>query len=277
MLRSILPVLPIILLSQTAPRDGGGLSDDVMRQALECGTSLVTVMIHAVRTGEERGTDCLYYKAGIKNVIIAGDLHPADLPDTVFLFAGMSDDKLLVPGETYALFVTRDAPRSFMWSHRNVRLSARDAQQIGRIGMRARLLYAGTRVCEFRESEFEDVSEPSTLSPELKTACAGFRSRSGNRCEPAEVIGKSEIGTLLDDSKPFLSIRLYLPPRRQLSRPQILRLLGPPDVRAGYTYKWFCGRDTQDRAGVLNIHFTPKNGVRTLRYCHEPLDYWVEE
>jgi hypothetical protein len=270
----------ILLLAQVASgRAEEGFSDDVLRQALAGGRSLVAVRILGVRA-EQKGKVTFYsYSARVQQVIIAGDLAPEDIPDPVDLYAGASCGQALTVGADYALFIVRDAPRFFAWAHRDdvARLGADADQVLEPLARRAGRIYTGMQLKTFREEEVQSPADLPALAERLRAACADFRSHPENRCASARIIAESDLGSRPDESRRFASTVRYLSPQVALTRAQVLHLLGKPTVKLGYTYRWFCGRVAEGQAGVLTVGFDPQGLVRRLVYGDEPLRRWTIE
>ena len=275
--RTGLTVILTLLLSHLTSYADEELSDTVLHHALETGRSFVSVVILGIQTEEERGIRFYYYEAEVRKVMIAGDVAPSDVKKPIGLFAGTSYGEALTVGAAYALFVTKDAPCFFSWAHRGdvVRLASDDAKSLRQLERRAINVYAKTQLKQFRDLQDEKAVDPLLLPGGLKEACVDFRLHQGSRCESAEAIWKSDLGSRRDESRPWSSWISYLPPKVPLSRAQILQLLGKPTIKLGYTYKWFCGNDARGRAGVLAVRFNTQSTVDTLVYGGEPLNQWV--
>ncbi|MBA7702527.1 hypothetical protein ES703_111296 [subsurface metagenome] len=128
---------------------------------------------------------------------------------------------------------------------------------------------------KFRE-EIATGEATTLLLPEgIISLCESFRTNPVNRAKVAKKICESELGSKLDDSKPFLSYHVYLPPKIILSREQILSLFGKPRLKLGWTYLWFCGRDknttdSEKYVGIVSVTFDKfEKVVRLLYYTQE--------
>jgi hypothetical protein len=177
------------------------------------------------------------------------------------------------------LFVTKSAPHFFSWVQRDhvIEMGPESRWSLKQVEEQALRLYMESPLHKFREGKTKAGGPLPPIPESLKATCAEFRDLKSERCELARTIWKSSIASPRDESRPWVSFISYFTPKIQLSRAQVLQLLGEPTVKLGYTYRWFCGRDTRGRAGVLRAVFESEDLLRTLVYSAEPLDHWREK
>lgn len=256
------------------PKDGC-FSESILIDAFEKGRSLVVAEILSVY--EEKHTDFHCYTAKVMRPIILGDLTKNDMLDALELFAGASYGSALKPGSTYALFITKDCPYHFSWAHRDdvIKVDISEKENLQALIEAADRAYAKASIREFRKGKGPEKVELPALPEKIISLCESFRANPINRAEFAKRIYESDIGSKLDDSTPFLSYRVYLPPKIVLSREQMVFLLGKPTQKCGWTYHWFCGQDKsvavpEKYVGILSVTFDKsENGIRVLYDTHQ--------
>jgi len=248
-------------------------SEATLERALESGCSLVVAEIREAYAKEQMH----YYKARIIRTIVAGDLQKEEayhLPD---LFAGASYGAALKPGSHYAMFISRDCPCEFAWSLRDdvVEWDTSDEDAIRRLVEVSDRVYAKTAVRRFRRTKPWAYTKPPDLPDGLDTLCKQFREQPGRQAEAGSKIAESDLGSRVDESRPFSSQRTYLAPEISLSREQVLSLLGEPTWKNGWTYSWRCDYYTRaqggaDQVGVLSTTFDPNE--RAVRVLYDMYD-----
>lgn len=249
--------------------------ETVLNNAFEKGCSLVITEI----LKQEDHYSFYYYKAKLIQPVILGDLSEEDFREPIELFAGASYGNTLVIGSTYALFVTKDAPFFFCWGYRdNVqKIDLNDKQEVSTFISEAEQVYEKTSISKFRNIPIKVPSVIPDIPEALRKMCDEFRKKENNRVELARNIYQSDLGSHLDESKPWSSIAIYLPPKILLSRSQVLYLLGNPTLKIGRTYHWFCGRDETDSSedvGVLIGVFDHDENLITLIYNTNKMLKW---
>jgi hypothetical protein len=211
-------------------------------------------------------------------LIVPGDLTDADVAQPIELYAGASYGDALKVGRSYVLFVTKDAPFFFTWAHRDdvAEVKQEDNEAVAQLAARAKMIYAKTPLREFRDALEKTESDPEGIPDAVLVACKSFRGRPEDRCESARAIWESDLGSRRD-SPSVSSIGRFLPPKVSLPRSILLGLLGEPDIKVGYCYRWYCGEDTAGQAGVLSTVFMPNGTVATLVYGGERLEHWIRQ
>lgn len=254
---------------------GGMFSESVLIDAFEKGRSLVIAEILSVRKG--KSTNLYFYRVKVTRPIILGDLTKNDMQDALELFAGTSYGSALKPGSTYALFITKDCPYHFSWANRDdvIKVDISEKENLQALIEAADRAYAKASIRKFRKGKAPEKVELLALPEKIISLCESFRTNPINRAEFAKRIYESDIGSKLDDSTPFLSYHVYLPPKIILSREQILSLFGKPRLKLGWTYLWFCGRDkntpdSEKYVGIVSVTFDKfEKVVRLLYYTQE--------
>lgn len=266
-------------LSLTCMSEVNSLSDTALLDALEKGRSLMHVDILSVQKTVEERTAFYSYRAAVRALIVPGDLTDADVADPIELFAGASYGGTLRVGGSYLVFVTKDAPYSFCWAHRGdvVEVPQEDRDAVAQVATQARRIYTKTDLREFRNADAKAAGYSPAIPDTILSICKKFKSRPKDRCESAKAIWESDIGSHRDESRPWSSTTIFLPPRIPLARANLLDLLGETDIKVGYCYKWYCGEDTDGHAGVLSVVFRPSETVATLVYGGERLEYWIRQ
>lgn len=252
-------------------------SDEVLVNAFEKGSSLAFARILSVR--EEQGTRMYFYKVRLIDLIVPGDLSPRDIEEPIELFAGASYGSALKVGTDYAIFVTKDAPYYFSWTHRDsvIKLGVIDPSFMMQFMTKTQYVYGETCLCQFRKNKSDDKIKLPPLSRKLRHTFKEFKEKENNRCDAVRSIYLSDVGSRKDESQPWSSIITFLPPKLELSRTQALFLLGDPTIKVGFTYKWFCGRYPDgEYAGVLTIIFNKEEKDSLLMYGKEEIGKWVK-
>ena len=123
-------------------------SEAVLMDAFEKGRSLVIANILSVQKKKAQHGAFYYYKVNVVHPVILGDLLNEDLQEPVELFAGASYGDTLGKGETYALFITKDAPFFFCWAHRDnmQRINLKNKQEVSTFISKAEQVYAKTSI-----------------------------------------------------------------------------------------------------------------------------------
>ena len=251
----------------------GEFSESVLVDAFEKGRSFIIAEVLSLRRTED--SKFYYYKVKVIRPIILGDLTKGDLQDPVELFAGASYGNALKPGSTYALFVTKDYPFCYSWSHRDdiIEVDISRKENLRALVETAGRIYANTSIGKFRDRVVGEAELPP-LSERIISLCEQFRMRPGERVDIGRQLYESDLGSRRDQSKLDSSEMLYLPPKVSLSRDQILSLLGRPNLKNGWTYFWLCGQigkgSGAKEVGVLSATFDKSEvAVRVLYEQHE--------
>jgi hypothetical protein len=255
-------------------------SESVLVDAFEKSRSLVVAEIISVR--EDKASRCYFYKARVVRPIILGDLTEDDIYEPVELFAGASFGDALKQGSTYALFVTKDCPYHFSWAHRNdvVPVDITDEKSLDDLARAAKGTYAETSICKFRERKLAGRISLPGIPEEILSACEEFRWGLTDRAEFGKKIYESDMGSRRDLSQLESSWIKYSPPATTLSRRHILYLLGPPTLKLGRTYNWFCGKDKNAEdpkkdVGVLSVTFDEDEKATCLLYQLQERIKWT--
>lgn len=277
MTRLAATVLCWMLLSHAGMSGPNRLSDTALSDAMEKGRALMHVEVLSALTIQEERTTFYAYRVAVRALVVPGDLTDADVAQPIDLFAGAAYGDALKVGGSYLLFVTKDAPYSYSWAHRDdiADVTQEDREAVAQLAAQARIVYATTHLREFRDAIEKSVSYSDAIPNAVLSACKRFRSSPKDRCESAREIWESDIGSRRDESRPESSRTVFLPPRVPLSRPEVLDLLGEPDIKVGYCYKWYCGEDTAGNAGVLSVGFMPNGTMATLVYGGERPEHWI--
>ena len=215
-------------------------SESVLVDAFEKGRSLIIAEVLSRRRVED--TRFLFYKVKVIRSVIPGDLTKDDLQGSVELFAGTTYGADFRLGSTYAMFVTKDCPFRYSWSHRDdvIEVDISRNENLQALVEAAGRIYAKTSIRKFREKVIREADLPP-LSKRTISLCEQFKTNPDKRADIGRQLYESELGSRRDESKPWSSIISYLPPIISLSRDQILSLLGSPNLKSGWTYFWLCG------------------------------------
>ncbi|UCD50401.1 MAG: hypothetical protein JSW27_23115 [Phycisphaerales bacterium] len=249
------------------------VAEATFERAFEHGCSLVVAHVLSVRSRARM----YYYRVRVVRTIVAGDLQKEEAHRPLILFAGASYGQALKTGRHYAMFLARDCPHDFSWAFRDdvFEVDPADGEVIGRLTETAGRIYAQTSILQFRRTTVEYNVELPPLSEDLASLCEAFRRRPGRRQEIGKKIFESDLGSRIDASNPFSSIRRFLPPRISCSRAQMLSLVGYPTWKSGWTYSWCSdnfvhAREGGEQIGVLSVTFDKgERAVRVLYYAHE--------
>lgn len=256
------------------------IPDEIMFDALNrMGCSLLHIQVLSEWTSNRISNNLdQVCKVKVLNVLIAGDLTSNDTQSPIDLFVGVAHKNPLDIGSQYVLFVTRYAPYYYSRAFSNIiKIDSTNTDLLNRINSQAQQIYPKTQMYKIRKGEVKDSSPFIPISNELKELCANFKANQGNRCDLGNQIMHSDIGTPPDESKPWLSYVIYLPPKIRISRLQLIDLLGEPTLKAGRVYRWYCGKQPNGRAGVLIARFSMEDKINTLNYEGDYLDYWIQE
>ncbi len=248
-------------------------SESVLMDAFEKGRSLVIAQVLSRRRAED--TRFLFYKVRIIRPIIPGDLTKDDLQGLVELFAGTTYGADFRLGSTYAMFVTKDYPFCYSWSHRDdiIEVDISRKENLRALVETAGRIYANTSISKFRGRVIGEAELP-LLSERIISLCEQFRMKPDERVDIGRQLCESDLGSRRDQSKLDSSENSYLPPKVSLSRDQILSLLGRPNLKNGWTYVWLCGQigkgSGAKEVGVLSATFDKSEAaVRVLYEQHE--------
>ena len=252
------------------------LSKEVLVDAFDKGRSLLVVTILSVRAEGKM----YFYRAKCVEPVLRGDLSSSDLAEPMDLFAGASYGSTLEAGTDYALFVTKDAPCFMSWAHRDawLKLDKGNPEARRRLLTHSRSAYQQSTIRRFREAKTPGTAIVPRLEPDVLAACKEFRKQRDGRQAQARRIGESAVGSRRDESTPWSSERVWLPPVVRLSRFEAVALFGKPTLKLGYTYKWYCGKydnASTNQAGVLTATFDADEKVTDLLYAGEPRSHWV--
>jgi hypothetical protein len=255
------------------------ISDEIMFDALNrMGCSLLHIQVLSEWTSNRIPNNPVHVcKVKVLNVFIAGDLTTNDTQSPIDLFVGVAHKNPLDIGGQYVLFVDRRAPYYYSWAFSNVKVDSTDTILLNRIDSQAQQIYPKTKMYKIRKGEVKDPNPFITIPNELKELCANFKANQGNRCDLGNQIMRSDIGTPRDESKPWLSYVIYLPPKIRISRLQLIDLIGEPTLKSGRVYSWYCGKQPNGRAGVLIARFSMEDKINTLNYGGENFDDWIKE
>jgi hypothetical protein len=260
--------------------NANGFSESVLTGAFEKGCSLVIAEILSVR--EDKPTKFYFYKAKIIRPVVLGDLTEDDIQNPLELFAGTSFGDALKLGSTYALFITKDCSYHFSWAHRNdvVKVDIADQQSLDALVQAAKSAYEKTSICKFRERKLTGRISLPSLPDEIIAASERFRYDRTARAEFGKKLYESDMGSRRDQSQPESPQIKYLPPVITLSRKHILYLLGPPTIRCGRTYHWFCGQDRdveepKKHVGILSATFDENEKFARLLYQVQEQAKWT--
>ncbi len=253
-------------------------AEATLERALESGCSLVIAEILEVYAADRM----YYYKPRIIRIVIAGDLEKEEAHNPPDLFAGASCGTVLKPGSRYAMFIQRDYPYEFSWAFRDdvIEVDPSDEEAARRLAEVADRVYAGTSIRQFRRTAPWVHVKPPDLPDGLAALCRQFRGQPGRRAEIGRKIAESDLGSRIDDSKPFSSIRTYLPPRISLSRQEVLSLLGEPTWKNGWMYSWRCddfvhAREGGREIGVLHVVFDDSERAVRVLFGMQERSKWI--
>ena len=258
---------------------GDVFSESILMNAFEKGRSFIIAEVLSLRRTQD--SNFHFYKVKVIRTIIPGDLTMEDLQDPIELFAGASYGDALKLGSTYALFVTKDFPFRFSWSHRDdvieVDISRKENLQV--LVEAAGRIYAKTSIRKFREKVIREADLPP-LSKRTISLCEQFKTNPDKRADIGRQLYESELGSRRDESKPWSSIISYLPPIISLSRDQILSLLGSPNLKSGWTYFWLCGQigkgSGAKEVGVLSAMFDKSEAAVHVLYHQHDKSKWTK-
>jgi len=258
---------------------GDVFSESVLMDAFEKGRSLIIAEVLSLRRTED--TNFYYYKVKVIRPIIPGDLTKDDLQDPVELFAGASYGNALKPGSTYALFVAKYCPYYYSWAHRDdvIKVDISRKENLQALVEAAGRIYAKTYIRKFREKVIEEADLPP-LSERIIFLCEQFKTNPDKRAEIGKKLYESDLGSRCDESMPYSSTILYLPPKVSLSREQILSLLGRPNLKSGWTYFWLCGQigkgHDAKKVGVLSATFDKSEAAVRVLYQQQDKSKWTK-
>jgi hypothetical protein len=271
-------VLASVLGASAESSISSTIPETTFERALESGCSLVVAEILEVYAKDRM----YYYKPRVVRTIIAGDLEKEQVHSPPDLFAGASYGTALKPGSRYAMFIERDYPYEFAWAFRDdvIEVDPSDEDAVRRLIEVADRVYAGTSIRQFRRTRPWAYAKPPDLPDELASLCKQFREQPGRRADIARRIAKSDIGSRIDDSKPFSSRRTYLPPKISLSRQQVLALFGEPTWRNGWMYSWRCddfvhAHEGGDKIGILSVAFDESEKATGVLFYMQERSKWV--
>ena len=255
------------------------LSESTIIDALEKGRSLVIADI------ESFNVPGLGRIVGIKDIqpLILGDLTKEDCEDALDYFKALEDTSStkLENGKRYALFILKDSPYEYLWVNRTDYQLINDNTDIDKLKRIAENAYAETSISSFRkDSSIKDKIDLDEVPEEIISICKQFRDDPENRSLTAEKICSSDICTRLDMLSKS-SNREYFPPEIQLSRDQIVSLLGQPTIKSGRTYSWLCGQSLERGwvgrdVFVLFITFNTESKVQKMIYEQKEKSKWTK-
>lgn len=271
-------VLASVLGASAELSIGSTIPEATLERALESGCSLVVAEILEVYAKDRM----YYYKPRIVRTIIAGDLKKEQVHSPPDLFAGASYGTALKPGSRYAMFIKRDYPYEFGWAFRDdvTEADPSDKGAVQRLVEIADRVYAGTSIRQFRRTVPWAYVKPPDLPEELASLCKQFRDQPGRRAEIGRKIAESDLGSRIDDSQPFSSIRMYLPPKVPLSRQQVLALLGEATWKSGWTYSWACddyvnAQKGGSEIGILSVTFDKSERAIRILFDMPERSKWI--
>jgi hypothetical protein len=257
---------------------GPTIPQATLERALESGCSLVVAEILEVYAKDRM----YYYKPRIVRAIVAGDLAKEQVYSPPDLFAGASYGTALKPGSRYAMFIQRDYPYEFAWAFRDdvIEVDPSDEEAVRRLVEVADRVYARTSIRRFRRTTPWVYVKPPDLPDELASLCKQFREQAGRRAEVGRKIAASDLGSRIDDSKPFSSIRTYLPPKISLFRQQVLALFGEPTWRNGWMCSWCCddfvhAHESGDEIGILSVAFDKTEKATSVLFYMQERSKWI--
>lgn len=244
-----------------------GFSDEgLFKRAFELGASLVVVKVQG-RPSREQSNDGLdRMELKVQKLIIPGDLSMEDLKDTITPVAPMAFSKNLAIGHTYLLFISREIPYGFCWMFRDnyyeVNVTNQDEiEHLKRIAERA---YRASSIFFFRNTKPDESSPLPDLDSNLLNICKRFRKYPDSRTDYGRSIWESDLGSPLTARPIISSITTYEVPKIKLSRGQVIKLLGQPTLKCGFTYFWRCGIEHKPLIQILE---RPKKDIdKSLRY-----------
>jgi len=244
-------------------------SESVLVDAFEKGGALVIAEVLSLRRADD--TSFHFYKVKVIRPIIPGDLTKDDLQDPVELFAGASYGGALKPGSTYALFVTKECPYHYSWSHKDdvIEVDISRKGNLQALVEAAGRIYAKTSIRKFREKVIGEADLPP-LSQTIVDLCKQFKTNHDKRADIGRQLYESDIGSRIS----------YLPPIISLSRDQILSLLGSPNLKSGWTYFWLCGQigkgSGAKEVGVLSATFDKSEAAVHVLYQQQDKSKWTK-
>ena len=213
---------------------------------------------------------------------MAGDLEKADVQNPWEFEIGTHYVAALKPGSYYAMFFRRDCPHHFEWAFADdlIELGPSDKGAVQRLVAVADRIYAGTSIRQFRRTILWAYVKPPDLPEGLASLCKQFRDGGGRRTEFGRRIAESDLGSRIDNSRPFSSIRTYLPPKIPLSRQQVLALFGEPTWRSGWTYDWRCddfssSREGGTQVGILSVTFDKSESAVRVLFDMQDRSRWI--
>jgi len=125
-------------------------------------------------------------------------------------------------------------------------------------------------------------AELPALPDDLAALCETFRADPETRSDTGRGIFESDLGSRFAESEfDTSSVRRLLPPRIQLTRSQVIALLGEPTIRAGWIYSWLCGQSTERGwvgrdVYVLAITFNEDDVVTCCTYNQQKKSHWTK-
>jgi hypothetical protein len=254
-------------------------SESVLIDAFEDGCSLVIAEILSV----SKNGRMYYYRVRIKQPIVAGDLTEDEVQYSLDLFAGASYGNALKQGSIYALFIVKECPYHYSWAFREdvIRIDISNEKAIQDLIETAKSAYSKTSICQSRKARVQEDVELPALPEKMFALCQDFKNKPENRAETGKRIFESDLGSRVDDSKPFSSEILFLPPKICLSRSQMLLLLGEPTIRSGWVYSWLCGQGAERGwvgrdVYVLSATFNEDENVVRLLYQQQKKSKWTK-
>ena len=270
----------ILALCYVATPQSAELSDDILQRAFEHGNSLVVANVLWVSSRQESDlrTKIYYYTVIVRELVVAGDLSSADVREPIAIFTNASYGDALDIGSAYLLVISKCSPKKFDWSYCDyvLRVTPENSQTLREVKSRARDLYAKSAIRAFREKQVEPPGALPEMPEDVLKAFEAFRNTASDRCDFAKTIYESDFGTRIDESTPWRSDLKFLPPKMTLSRSQIVRLLGEPTFKHGFSYVWFCGRYDPVHAGILSVGFNAQEQTTGLLYHGVRLADWIE-
>lgn len=258
---------------------GDIFSESVLVDAFEKGRTLIIAEVLSRRRVKD--TRFLFNKVKVFRTIIPGDLTKDDLQDPLELFAGTTYGADFRLGSTYAMFVTKDCPFRYSWTHRDdvieVDISRKEYLQV--LVEAAGRIYAKTSIRKFREKVIGEADLPP-LSKRIISLCEQFKTNPEKRADIGRQLYESDLGSRRDESKLNSSEILYLPPKVSLSRDQMLSLLGRPNLKSGWTYFWLCGQigkgSGAKEVGVLSATFDKSEAAVRVLYQQQDKSKWTK-
>lgn len=252
----------------------------VFKRAFDSGNSFAVAKVIAKLP---KGSDWYRVRLCVERLPVPGDLTLKSIRKPIDAFTSKAYMDKLTVGHTYALFLSREIPYGYTWSFRSnfYDLDTGNQKEMDNLIRVAKQSYRASAVYRFRNTKPDQKEPISNVPASLLDICKQFEDNPGKRAVYGRSIGKSDIASHSVDS--YSSKQTYEPPKTKLSRGQIIRLLGQPTLKCGFTYYWYCGVDNDPVAGlieepvtavdpspkyfgVLTVTFDPDEQTHYLRY-----------